>query len=127
MSEQLEVLDASALLAWLQLESGAEKVTLEGAIINSVNWSEVLQKARQNGVKVEDMREELEALGLRLQAFSLEEAEKAAELYTTTKAYGLSLGDRACLATALLSGGVAVTAEQVWEKLEHGGAVRLIR
>ncbi len=47
-----EVLDASALLTWLQLEPGAEEVRLEGSVMNSVNWSEVLQKAEQNGVDV---------------------------------------------------------------------------
>ena len=121
-----EVLDASALLAWLQNEPGADEVSLKSALVNSVNWSEVLQKAEQNGVDVEGIKEELEALGLRLQAFGLEEAAKAAELYTVTKTYGLSLGDRACLATALAYDAVAVTAEQVWSKLE-GVRVRQIR
>ena len=121
-----EVLDASALLAWLQAEPGADAVRLEGALINSVNWSEVLQKARQKGVAVEGVREELEALGLKLRAFSLEEGERAAELYAVTKAHGLSLGDRACLATALALDGVAVTAERAWSKLE-GVRVRQIR
>lgn len=121
-----EVLDASALLAWLQAEPGADEVRLEAALMNSVNWSEVLQKAEQNGVEIEGIREELEALGLRLQAFSLAEGQKAAELYPTTKLHGLSLADRACLATALVSGGVAVTAERVWSQLE-GVQVRQIR
>ena len=93
MSEGPEVLDASALLAWLQDVPGADEVGLEGAVLNSVNWSEVPQKAEQNGVVV-GVKEELEALGLRLQEFSIEEAAKAAELYAVTKAYGLSLGDR---------------------------------
>lgn len=127
MNGSPEVLDASALLAWLQLEPGAEEVRLEGAVMNSVNWSEVLQKAQQHGVEVAGIREELEALGLKLQPFSLEEGQKAAELYALTKPYGLSLGDHACLATALLNGGVAVTAEQVWNKAEHGVPVRIIR
>ncbi len=127
MSEKPEVLDASALLAWLQNEPGADEVRLGGAVINSVNWSEVLQKAQQNGVDVADIREELEAVGLVFQAFSLVEAEKAAELYPLTRAYGLSLGDRACLATAAFLSGVAVTAERVWGKVEQEVSVRLIR
>ena len=114
---EVQVLDASALLAWLQDEPGADAVKLERSVINSVNFSEVLQKAEQNGVDVAGIEEELTALGLRLQSFSVEEATKAAKLYRVTKPYGLSLGDRACLATALISGGVAVTAEQVWSKL----------
>lgn len=126
MNEGPEVLDASALLAWLQLEPGAQEVRLEGALMNSVNWSEVLQKAEQNGVEVEGIREELEALGLRLQAFGVEEGQRAADLYPVTRAFGLSLGDRACLATALSLGGVAVTAERAWSQLE-GVQIRQIR
>lgn len=104
-----------------------DEVTLEGAVINSVNWSEVVQKAEQNGVAMLGIREELGALGLDLQGFSLEEGQKAAELYPLTKAYGLSLGDRACLATASVLSGTAVTAEGVWAKAEHGVPVRVIR
>jgi ribonuclease VapC len=126
VSDGVEVLDASALLAWLQEEPGAEAVRLEGAVMNSVNWSEVLQKAVQRGVAVAGLREELAALGLKLQAFSLEEGERAADLYPQTKALGLSLADRACLATALLEGGVAVTSDQAWSKLK-GMPVRQLR
>lgn len=122
-----DVLDASALLAWLQDEPGAENVRLEGALMNSVNWSEVLQKARQNGVEVEGIQEELEALGLELRGFGLEEGTKAAELFPLTRAFGLSLGDRACLATTLLISGTAVTAESIWSKAKHGVPVRVIR
>jgi ribonuclease VapC len=122
-----EVLDASALLAWLQSEPGMDKVTLEGAVINSVNWSEVVQKAEQNGVAMTGIREELGALGLDLRGFSIQEGQKAAELYPLTKAHGLSLGDRACLATAFTLSGTAITAEQVWHRAEHGVPVRVIR
>lgn len=122
-----EVLDASALLTWLQAEPGADEIALEGAVMNSVNWSEVLQKAEQNGVEVVGIREELEALGLKLQAFSLEEGQKAAELYPLTKTHGLSLGDRACLATAFAVNGVAVTADRNWNQAEHKIPVRVIR
>ena len=88
------MLDASGLLAWLQGEPGMDNVTLEGAVINSVNWSEVVQKAEQNGVAMVGIREELGALGLDFRGFSLEEGQKAAEFYPLTKAHGLSLGDR---------------------------------
>lgn len=121
------MLDASALLAWLQGEPGMDNVTLEGAVINSVNWSEVVQKAEQNGVATTGIREELGALGLDLRGFSIGEGQKAAELYPLTKAHGLSLGDRACLATAFTLSGTAITAEQVWNRVEHGVPVRVIR
>ena len=127
MSRGPEVLDASALLAWLQGEPGMDAVNLEGSVINSVNWSEVLQKAWQNGVEVARLDEELEALGLELRGFSLGEGRRAAEFYPLTKVFGLSLGDRACLATAALLSGTAVTAEGVWSRIGHGVPVRVIR
>lgn len=127
MSGGPDVLDASALLAWLQGEPGMDEVTLEGAIVNSVNWSEVVQKAEQNGVATTGIREELEALGLDMQGFSLEEGQQAAALYPLTRAHGLSLGDRACLATASVLSGIAVTAESAWTRAEHGVLVRVIR
>lgn len=127
MSDGPEVLDASALLAWLQDEQGAAEVKLEGAVINSVNWSEVLQKAQQKGVIVTGLQEELAALGLELRGFSVAEGQRAAELYPLTKASGLSLGDRACLATASILSSTAVTAENVWAKAEYGVPIRIIR
>jgi ribonuclease VapC len=121
-----EVLDASALLAWLQAEPGADTVVIEGARMNSVNWSEVLQKATQHGVEITGLQEELQALGLQLHAFSLAEAEEAASLYAVTKPQGLSLADRSCLATARVHDAVAVTADSNWSQVE-GVRVRLIR
>lgn len=95
--------------------------------MNSVNWSEVVQKAQQKGVVVTGLQEELAALGLELRGFSVAEGQRAADLYPLTKACGLSLGDRACLATADTLSGTAVTAENVWTKAEHGVPVRVIR
>lgn len=51
----------------------------------------------------------------------------AGELYPKTKAEGLSLEDQACLATALVQAGVAVTADRNWQSAEHGVQVRVIR
>ncbi len=126
MTEGPEVLDASALLAWLQDEPGAELVELNGVLMNSVNWSEVLQKSLQHGAEVVGLREELEALGLVLLPFGLEEARRAAELFARTRGHGLALGDRACLATAWATGGVAVTADRAWPELD-GVRTRRIR
>ena len=62
------VLDASALLAYLREEPGAEVVDglLADARMASVNWAEVVQTSLAAGVDVEGMQEDLQALGLRL-------------------------------------------------------------
>jgi ribonuclease VapC len=94
------VLDASALLALLQEEPGAETVAavLQEASVSTVNWSEVLQKSIAQGININDMQTELEALGVQFVPFSTLHAELAAQLWPKTKSCGLSLGDRACLA-----------------------------
>ena len=122
-----EVLDASALLALLQREPGGENVTLQGAVMNSVNFAEVVQKTAQRGKPTGTLLPELTLLGLLVRPFSPEEGVIAGELYLKTREQGLSLGDRACLATALTLAGVAVTADRNWQTAEHGARVRNIR
>ncbi|GAA6616607.1 type II toxin-antitoxin system VapC family toxin [Scytonema sp. NUACC26] len=81
------VLDASALLAYLQDEPGSEAVeeVLAESVMSSVNWAEVVQKSVAAGVVVNGMREDLEALGLTIAPFSLQEAEMAGRLWLQTK------------------------------------------
>ena len=125
MTEGPDVLDASALLALLQEEPGADLVEelLDGAIMSAVNLSEVIQKAEQHGADTEGLEYDLEALGLGFEDFDLSAARTAAELWSAGS--GLSLGDRACLALAEARAGTAITADGRWEGL--GSAVRVIR
>ncbi|MGI8866278.1 MAG: type II toxin-antitoxin system VapC family toxin, partial [Rubrobacteraceae bacterium] len=97
------VLDASALLAWLREEPGAENVerALDGARISAVNLSEVLQKSLAAGLtpaETSPLPEDLSTLGLSVVDFRTREAGVAAELWSVTRSLGLSLADRACLA-----------------------------
>lgn len=128
------VLDASALLAWLNGEVGGEKVEplLGVSVISTVNLSETIQKSLVRGVDVEGLVEDLRALGLGVASFSAEEAEIAAWLWPKTRKSGLSLADRACLALARRLDVPAVTADRDWKDLEGkkfpgGFHVQLIR
>ena len=114
------VLDASALLALLHDEPGAEAVEplLDEAVISSVNWSEVAQKSLGRGVELAGLRGDLEALGLRIVPFVVEDAEAAAVLRAHTVNLGLSLADRACLALAGRLGVPALTTDRTWAQLE---------
>lgn len=122
-------LDASALLALLQGEAGGDMVgeVLEHAIISSVNWSEVVQKAAAREVDVEGLRADVEALGLVVLPFSAEEAEEAAALWPRTRHAGLSLGDRACLALARRVGLTALTTDHAWGRLDLPVEVYVLR
>ncbi len=108
------VLDASAVLALLQEEPGADEVErlLDGALMSCVNLSEVLQKAEQHDVHTEGLEFDLEALGVEFRAFDASSARPTAEAWTPGS--GLSLGDRACLSLAMYVGGSAVTTDARW-------------
>ena len=123
------VLDSSALLALLQNEPGAAVVrpAVDGAVISSVNWSEVVQKSLARGTEVAGLLEGLEAAGLTVLPFDADDADLAARLWLETRSYGLSLGDRACLATGLRARSPVLTADRSWTALPLGVEVRSIR
>ncbi len=123
------VLDASALLAYLQDEPGSEAVEalLAESVMSSVNWAEVVQKSIAVGVVVERMREDLESLGLAIVPFTPEDAQMAGQLWLQTRQAGLSLGDRACLSLGLRLGVPVLTSDRVWTSLDLTLEVRVIR
>lgn len=122
------VLDASALLALLAEEPGADQIEalLEGAAMSTVNLSEVLQKSEQHGIDIEGLEFDLEALGVEFHPFDVSQARATADIWARARA-GLSLGDRACLALAGSLGRTAVTADPRWSAARHGIKVRVIR
>lgn len=123
------VLDASALLALLRGEPGADEVAscLPNAAMSTVNHSEVVAKLAEAGMPREAIESALSALPIRLVDFDVRLSVAAGMLRTTTRALGLSLGDRACLALAAHLGGDAVTADSAWAKLGVGPSIRVIR
>lgn len=122
------VLDASALLALLNREPGEERVAdalAAGAIISAVNLSEVVAKLAEIGMPEAEIREAVEPLGLGVVDFDAEGAFTAGLLRPTTRAAGLSLGDRACLSLGKQSGIPVLTADQSWNALDLGSEVAI--
>jgi ribonuclease VapC len=97
------VLDASALLAVLLQERGADVVEhrVAGAAISTVNYSEVLKKAVEKGGTLEGAASVVRSLQMEIIPFEEWNARDAARLYPTTKDKGLSFADRACLSLAM--------------------------
>ena len=123
------VLDASALLAYLQREPGAGSVraVLGAASMSTVNWTEVIQKAAGSETEAAELQAALESLGLVLEPFSASQAGIAGSLREPTMEFGLSLGDRACLALAIEKGETILTADRVWQRLSLGIGIEVIR
>jgi ribonuclease VapC len=123
------VLDASAVLALLQGEAGAGRVAaaLEAAAISAVNLSEVAAKLAEAGVPEGAARDALDALGMEVVVFEAELAWAAGRLRTLTRAAGLSLGDRACLALGSARSARVLTADRAWIGLVPGVRVEVIR
>jgi PIN domain nuclease of toxin-antitoxin system len=112
------VLDASALIAFLRNEPGADKVAavLTQSCISAVNLAETFGKLVEYGKALEAVIYQVERLRIPVIPFDEEQARIAASLWKGTRAVGMSLGDRACLSLALKTSLPALTTENVWDK-----------
>lgn len=113
------VLDSSAVIAIVRQETGHEKVVqrLPDACISSVNVAEVFSKFAEWNVNFDLDIADFNDLGLDVIDFDLAQARQVAELRPLSKSFGLSLGDRACLALAISQNATAITADQIWSKV----------
>lgn len=123
------VLDASALLALLNEEPGAEEVekTIPGAVIGAVNLSEVVAKLAEGGMPEAAIQAALAGLELDIVPFDAPLAYRAGLLRVSTRSLGLSFGDRACLALGLQRGAPVLTTDRPWKELTLGVEIRAIR
>ena len=127
------VLDASSVIALINREKGCEIVEkyLDEAIISTVNFAEVIAVVNRELFKTEADRAE----GLKLITdtlpqiidFDVNQAIMSASFDAITIKYGLSLGDRACLALAKYKNIPVLTADKAWSKLNLGIKIKLIR
>ena len=122
-------LDASALLAFLFGEAGHEQVAavVDESCLSSVNLAEVISRFVRDGHSAHLVQQQITGSGIEVVPFLAEDAALVAGLVPLTQKLGLSLGDRACLALALRRNVPAITADQVWAKLDLPIEVRVIR
>jgi ribonuclease VapC len=123
------VLDSSVLLANLNKEAGGEKLVdyLDDAVIAATTYTEVITRLLDFGTTFEGAERSLLSFGLPTIAVSVALARRAAELRTGTRACGLSMGDRICLAVAESLDATAVTADRQWAGVNLGIRIELIR
>lgn len=114
------VIDASALVALLKGEPGAEivKAHLKNALLSTVNLYETATVLARYGITVAETRGDIESIIPKIIPYSSQHACRAADLYQQTRTQGLSLGDCACLAVAQCERAVALTADRIWKETE---------
>ncbi|RYF22944.1 MAG: PIN domain-containing protein [Oxalobacteraceae bacterium] len=117
------VMDASAVLALVRDEPGADKVTphVGRSAISAVNLQEVIKELLLSGLDAATIREILDELRLDVRSHDVEAAYAAAGLHIQTKEFGRGLGDRSCLALAMQLGVPALTADREWKKVKVRG------
>lgn len=121
----MSVLDASALLAFLQGEPGAdgvEEALDRGAVIGAANLSEVAQKVIARGGSWGVVRALLDSYELEVEPVTRPDGERAAALWSAGS--GLSLADRLCLALGERLEREVLTADAAWGA---GDGIRQIR
>ncbi|MDT7531158.1 type II toxin-antitoxin system VapC family toxin [Sphingopyxis sp. SE2] len=123
------VLDASAVLAVIQEEPGAERIEahLDTGCISAVNLAEIVGKLQDRGLGDNEIDELIALLDLDTRILDKEGAVFMGKLRQTTKLAGLSLGDRACLALAHSLGATAITMDRAWKNLDIGVAIEVAR
>ena len=126
------VLDASALLAILHEEPGAEIFAqqfdlLENANMSAVNIAEAHGKLVGMGIAYEDAWRAVIAPIPEIADFDTEQAKIVGSMVAQTRSLGLSLGDRACLALGVALKAPIYTADRAWKKLRLGVSIHVIR
>ena len=124
------VLDASAILAIIFHEPGAENLTVEildRAVASTVNLAEVQSKLVKKGYIPAEAWGDAQSLVTAAIPFTSEHAKTAGSLIAQTEKLGLSLGDRACLALAIALKAPVYTTEQLWKSLKVGVPIHVIR
>jgi PIN domain nuclease of toxin-antitoxin system len=123
------VLDATAVLALLNDEPGAGAVAslLPRAVMSTVNLAEVVSKLAEAGMPEGTIKTVLGELGLTVIPFNEDLALRTGLLRPATSPYGLSLGDRACLALGQHLRRPVVTADRMWKTLKLDVEIQMIR
>lgn len=117
------------MLAVFLSERGAGVVepVLRGALISTVNVAEVHARLIAVGAQADHAWIRLQSVQCEVCLFTAEQARTAAELKAITRPYGLSLGDRACLALALDRKATVYTTDKAWKSLNLGIKIEVIR
>jgi len=115
------VFDSSALIALFAKENGYQliKTHMKDGIISSVNIAEVYKYCIETqNLTEEEAKTLIQLSDIKIIDFCSQQALISAKIIHDTKLYGLSLGDRACIALAILKKCPILTCDKIWKKLD---------
>jgi PIN domain nuclease of toxin-antitoxin system len=123
------VIDSSIVLAVLRNEEG-DRLAAEfamGADMSSVNLAEIVTKCVEYGIDPNEALQYVAGRNINVVEFGFADSVLAGQLWKVAPKGKLSLGDRACIATAARLGATAITADRIWAELDLPCPVELIR
>lgn len=125
----LRALDSSVIMAIILAEAGQDKAArlAPGALLSSVNLAEIITKCIEKEVSPAIAEEYIRSGNIEIVGFDGDLAMSAGELFKRAKKGVLSLGDRACIATAIQYKATVITADRIWATLDLPCPVELIR
>jgi PIN domain nuclease of toxin-antitoxin system len=115
------VFDSSVLIMLFAKEPGYESVRryMRNAIISTINIAEVYKYCIEvQNLSEEDCRNLIKLTGIKIIDFCEQQALISAKIIKNTKQYGLSLGDRGCIALATLKNCSILTCDKIWQKVD---------
>jgi PIN domain nuclease of toxin-antitoxin system len=125
------LLDASALLAFVQAEPGAEIVerALEGSLISAVNFSESATRIAARGIDPRPVLDDILEFGIDVLDFDFRCSMALIDVQAHERRIGvrLSLGDRCCLATAMAEELPILTADREWSRFADLVDIQFVR
>ncbi|MGB6690413.1 MAG: type II toxin-antitoxin system VapC family toxin [Terracidiphilus sp.] len=129
MPDHTVALDSSAILAVLLSEPGGSRVTpvLHNGVLSTVNLAEVHTVLLRRGEDSLRAWRQITALPFEICPLTQQQARTVAEIESATRRFGLSLGDRACLALAVERNAKVFTTDRTWKNLSLGIEIEVIR
>lgn len=124
------VFDSSALIMLFAKELGYEKIkqNIKHATMSSVNVAEVYKYCIEvQKLGLDDCQNLIKLCGIKIIDFCDQQALISASIINHTKQYGLSLGDRACIALATLKNYPILTCDKIWQKVDLGIPIIMAR
>jgi ribonuclease VapC len=128
------IADTSAIIAYLNFEAGDDVVrkALPRIRLTMVNLAEIVAVVSRHRVARSWIEERIFAVFPETLPLDRETAYLCGALEAVTRPKGLSLGDRACIATGILHGWPLLTAETKWTEIDwqangYAPEIQLIR